>query len=72
MLVLGINIPLIELILTFVIIIFVLLIEAAVVVFILVKQLQRTKKLSELVVSLSDAILEVKKKEMEEISKLKK
>lgn len=72
MLVFGINIPLVELILTFIIIIFILLIEAAVVIFMLVRQLQRTKKLGDLIASLSEAILEVKKKEMEEINKLKK
>ncbi len=68
----GVNIPLIELILVFIIIIFILLIEAAVVIFMLVRQLQRTRKLGDLIVSLSDAILEVKKKEMEEIGRLTK
>lgn len=72
MLVFGINIPLIELVLTFIIIIFILLIEAAVVIFMLLKQLKRTKKLSDLIVNLSNAILEIKGKEIAAISRLKR
>lgn len=72
MLIMGVNVPLIELILTFIIIIFILLIEAAIVIFMLVRQLRRTKKLSDLIANLSDAILEIKEKEIEEISRLKK
>jgi len=71
MLVFGVDIPLIEVILAFAIIIFLLLIEAIVVISILVKQLSKTKKLGELVEKLSETLLSIKKAEIEELDKIK-
>ena len=59
-LVFGVDVPLIELLLVFGVIIFLLLIEAVVVIGILVKQLQKTKQLSALTVQLSESLLKLK------------
>ena len=59
-LVFGVDVPLIELLLVFGVIIFLLLIEAIVVIGILVKQLQKTKQLSALTVQLSESLLKLK------------
>ena len=58
-LVFGVDVPLIELLLVFGVIIFLLLIEAVVVIGILVKQLQKTKQLSALTVQLSESLLKL-------------
>ncbi len=60
-LVFGVDVPLIELLLVFGVIIFLLLLEAVVVIGILVKQLQKTKQLSALTVQLSESLLKLKK-----------
>ena len=59
-LVFGVDVPLIELLLVLGVIIFLLLIEAVVVIGILVKQLQKTKQLSALTVQLSESLLKLK------------
>ena len=59
-LVFGVDVPLIELLLVFGVIVFLLLIEAVVVIGILVKQLQKTKQLSALTVQLSESLLKLK------------
>ena len=61
-LVFGVDVPLIELLLVFGVIVFLLLIEAVVVIGILVKQLQKTKQLSALMVRLSENLLKLKEK----------
>jgi hypothetical protein len=72
MLVFGVDIPLVEIVFTLAIVIFILLIEAIVVIALLVKQLNKTKKLGELVEKLSETILLIKKAEIEQLDKLKK
>lgn len=59
-LVFGVDVPLIELLLVFGVIVFLLLLEAVVVIGILVKQLQKTKQLSALTVQLSESLLKLK------------
>lgn len=72
MLVFGIDVPLVEVILAFTILVFILFIETVVVLILLVRQINKTKKLSEIVTHLSETFLEIKKKEIEELDKLKK
>ena len=72
MLVFGIDIPLVEVILVFALIIFIILLEAIVIIALMVKQLNKTKKLGDLIASLSETLLEVKKQELEVLDKLKK
>ena len=72
MLIFGIDVPLIELILAFVIVLFLVLVEAIIIISLLVKQLSKTKKLGDLIEKLSGTLLEIKKKEIEELDKLKK
>ena len=72
MLVFGVDVPLMEMMLAFAIIIFLLLIEAIVVIALLVKQLNKTKKLGELVGKLSETILMIKKAEIDQLDRLKR
>ena len=72
MLVFGIDIPLIEILLVFSIIIFILFIEAIVVIALLMSQLNKMKGLASLLDRLSGTILDMKKNEMEEIDRLKR
>ena len=60
MLVFGVDIPLVEIILVFTIIIFILLVETVVIIALLVKQMNNTKKLSSLVVQLSETLIRLK------------
>jgi len=60
MLVFGVDVPLVEIILVFVIIIFLLLMEAVIVITLLVKEINNTKKLSALVVQLSETLIRLK------------
>ncbi len=71
MIVFGIDIPLIEIILAIGIILFILLVEVIVVVALLVRELNKTRKLGELISTLSNTLLEIKKKEIEELDKLR-
>lgn len=72
MLVFGIDVPLIEVIFVFLIISFILLIEIIVIVALLVKHTNKSKKLTDLVEKLSETILEIKKAEIQELDKLKR
>ena len=72
MLVFGIDVPLIEVVFGLALISFIVLAEIIVVVILLMKNLNRTKELGELLNKLSQVLLEVKKAEMQEINKLKK
>jgi len=72
MLVFGVDVPLIEIILAFTLIIFIILIEALAVISLLIKQMNKTKKLSELVEKLSENILEIKKTEFKGLNKRKR
>ena len=72
MLVFGIDIPLIEILLIFSIVIFILFIDAIIVIALLMSQLNKMKSLAGLLDKLSGTILDVKKSEMEEIDLLKR
>ncbi|MFH1275668.1 MAG: hypothetical protein ABIH82_00995 [Candidatus Woesearchaeota archaeon] len=72
MLVFGVDIPLIEIILALLVMIFILFLEAIIVIGMQIKQMNKTTKLGELVEKLSDTILQIKKAEIEELDKLKK
>lgn len=72
MLVFGVDVPLMEMMLAFAIILFLLLIEAIVVIALLVKHLNKTKRLGELVDKLSETILMIKKAEIEQLDRLKR
>ncbi|MFH0701276.1 MAG: hypothetical protein V2A62_02475 [Candidatus Woesearchaeota archaeon] len=71
MLVFGVDVPLIEVILALTIILFLLLVEAIVVIALLIKQLQKTKQLGDLMEKMSEALLAIKKAEIDELDKLK-
>ena len=67
----GIDIPLLEVILIFGVIIFILLIESIIIIGLLVKQLQKTKNVGLLLERLSQVLLEIKKAEIDELDKLR-
>lgn len=68
----GIDIPLVEVLLVFGIVIFILLIESIIIISLLVKQLQKTKNVGMLLERLSQVLLEIKKAEIDELDKLRK
>ncbi|MEK6969728.1 MAG: hypothetical protein AABW48_04840 [Nanoarchaeota archaeon] len=72
MLVFGIDIPLVEIILVFAVIIFILLVESLIVISLLIRQLNKTNKLSQLMETLSETLLAIKKAEIDELDKLKR
>lgn len=71
MLVFGIDVPLIEVVLGLAVVTFILLAEALIVVILLIKQINKSRKLMSLVEKLSQTILEIKKVEIEELDKLR-
>ena len=72
MLVFGIDIPLVEILLVLVLVIFVLLAESVIVVILLIKQMNKSKKLIDLVERMSETILSIKKAEIDELDKLRR
>ncbi|MBI4009646.1 MAG: hypothetical protein HY361_00425 [Candidatus Aenigmarchaeota archaeon] len=72
MLTFGVDIPLVEILLTFGIIIFILLVESVIIIGLLVKQLQKTKNVGMLLERLSQVLLEIKKAEIDELDKLRR
>ncbi len=72
MLTFGVDIPLVEILLTFGIIIFILLVESVIIIGLLVKQLQKTKNVGMLLERLSQILLEIKKAEIDELDKLRR
>ncbi len=72
MLAFGVDIPLVEILLTFGIIIFILLVESVIIIGLLVKQLQKTKNVGMLLERLSQVLLEIKKAEIDELDKLRR
>jgi hypothetical protein len=50
---------------------FILLVEALVIISLLVKQMNQNKNLSQLLQNLSTTLLEIKKKEIEELDKIR-
>ncbi|NQV91503.1 hypothetical protein HQ489_03435 [Candidatus Woesearchaeota archaeon] len=71
MLVFGVDIPLVEIMLVFSIIIFILLVEAIFVIMMQMKHLNKAKKMAELMNKLSETVLAIKAKEIEQLDKLK-
>lgn len=72
MLVFGIDVPLVEIILVFLLVIFIILAEALVIVSLMIKQLGKTKKMTELLEKLAETVLAIKKVEIEELDKLRR
>ena len=72
MLVFGVDIPLVEIVLTIAVIIIILLVQSLIIIVLLMKQMNKTKKVGRAVERLSEAILQVKKAEIEELDKLVK
>ena len=70
MLVFGIDVPLVEIIFAFAVIILILLVESLIVIILLLKQANQSKKIGEAVEKLSEAILQIKRAEIEELDKL--
>ncbi|MBU1112050.1 MAG: hypothetical protein ABIG93_05570 [archaeon] len=71
MLLFGVEVPLVEIIFILAVVMFILLIEMIVVISLLLKEMNKTKHLSELIEKLSETILSIKKAEIEELDKLK-
>ena len=72
MLVFGVDIPLVEVILIFALVIFLLLAEAIIVIALLVRHLNKTKKLGLVIEKLSETMLELKRAEIEELDRLRR
>lgn len=72
MLVFGVDIPLVEIILIFGVVIFILLVESVIIIALLVKQLQKTKNVGVLLEKLSQTLLEIKKAEIDELDRLRR
>ncbi len=72
MLVKGIDIPLVEIILILVGIISILLIEALVIIGLLMNQMGRSRKQTELLEKLAVTLLEIKKAEITELEKIRR
>jgi len=72
MIVFGIDIPLVEIIFTLAVIMFILFIESLFIIMMLVKQMNKTKKMGELLQNLSQTLLEVKRTEVEGFRGLKR
>ena len=71
MLVFGVDVPLVEIVFVLAIIAGLLLLEATIVIMLLMKQMNKAKKVLELVENLSATILSIKKAEIEELDRLK-
>ena len=72
MLAFGADIPIVEIILIFGIVVFILLIESVIIIALLVKQLQKTRNVGQLLERLSGVLLEIKKAEIDELDKLRR
>lgn len=72
MIIFGVDIPLLEVIVAFAIIALLLLLEAIVIITLLSKHLAKTRKVAELVEKLSEIMLEIKKKEIEELDLIRR
>lgn len=68
----GVDIPLVEVILIFGVVVFILLIESIIIIGLLIKQLQKTKNVGMLLERLSQVLLEIKKAEIDELDKLRR
>ncbi|MDP3734028.1 MAG: hypothetical protein Q8R37_02270 [Nanoarchaeota archaeon] len=66
----GVDIPLIEILLVMAFIIFLLLVECIVIIALLMRQMSSTRKIGQAVERLSEAILQIKKAEIEELDRI--
>ena len=71
MIIFGIDVPLVEILFTLTIIMFILFIESIIVVILMFRQMNKTKKLSETIQSISETLLEIKKAEVQQMSRRK-
>ncbi len=71
-LVFGIDIPLIQIIIVFFILSFLILLEIIIVMLLLTKVLEKAKNRDELQKKMLEALLEIKKAEIEELDKIKR
>ncbi len=71
MLVFGIDVPLVELVIGLALVTFVLLLESLIVVSLLIKQMNKSKRLMELLEKLANTVLAIKKAEIDELDKLR-
>ena len=72
MLVFGVDVPLIEIVFILAIILFFVLIEVIIIVSMLIKQTNKAKDLSMSIERLTEALLHVKKAEIQELNMLKR
>ena len=72
MLVFGIDIPLVEVIIVFSILVTIILFEALVIIILMMKQLNKMKQASILVQKLSETVLAIRKVETQELMRIKK
>ena len=72
MLVFGVDVPLVEIVIGLALVTFILLAEAIIIVSLQIRQLNRTKKLVELVEKLSQTVLQMKKSETEQLDRMKR
>lgn len=72
MFVFGVDIPLIEIVIGILIVVFLLLMEAVVIVALLIRQMNKSKELAVLVENLSNSLLTIKKAEIEQMDRLRK
>ncbi len=68
----GVDIPLVEVLLIFGVVVFILLVESIIIIALLVKQLQKTRNVGLLLERLSQVLLEIKKAEIDELDKLRR
>lgn len=68
----GVDVPLIEIIFVLSLIIIIILVESIIIILLLIRQMSQTRKVGESVERLSEAILQVKKAEIEQLDKLTK
>jgi len=66
------DIPLVEIVIGLAIITILLLVESIVLVFLITKEMNKSKKLTALLETLSETLLAIKKAEIEELDKFKK
>lgn len=71
MLVFGVDIPLVEVTIALALVLFILLIEALIIIILLMKQMGKSKQLGDMITKLTETILEVKDKEIERMDKVK-
>jgi len=72
MLVFGVDIPLIEVLLVLVVIIFILLVESLVLIGMLISQMNKTKKTLELMQKMADTLLAIKKAEVDALERIRR